>query len=76
MPINTPSIKEEVEPMYAVSMCSGLHLEMKAAATEFQCLIYWCTQQSSQQDATFTWYIIELGETRLTVTLLSMVKLP
>ena len=42
MPINKPTIKEQVEHMMRPCVW-GTHLEMKAAATLFQIPIYICT---------------------------------
>ena len=58
MPINKPTIKEQVEHMLRDHVW-GTHLEVKAAATLFQIPIYCCTQQSLQHDVPFTWSVVQ-----------------
>ena len=58
MPINKPTIKEQVE-----HMCDhvwGTRLELKAAATLFNYLsFYYCIQQSLQHDVPFSWSVVQ-----------------
>ena len=58
MPINKPTIKEQVEHMLRDHVW-GTHLEVKAAATLFQIPIYCCTQQSLQHDVPFTCSVVQ-----------------
>ena len=57
MPIDKPTIKEQVE-----HMCDhvwGTRLELKAAATLFNLPIYCCIQQSLQHDVPFSWSAVQ-----------------
>ena len=70
MPINKPTIEEQVKHMLWPSVC-GTHLELKAAATLFQFPIYACTQQQQQphDDPPFSWSAVQPLS-------LNLVKLP
>ena len=59
MPINKPTIEEQVKHMLRPSVW-GTHLELKAAATLFQFPIYVCTQQQQPHgDPPFSWSAVQ-----------------